>query len=68
MTVRLCPSGMGDRSISVEARANASLPGCIVLIKGTTRLAAPTPPKVIDANLIKSLLGLLFSDIVLLLI
>ena len=43
--------------------AKVSLPGFMLEIKGIARLAAPTPPKVIAESLIKSLLGLLFSDI-----
>ena len=43
--------------------AKVSLPGFMLDIKGIARLAAPTPPKVIAESLIKSLLGLLFSDI-----
>jgi hypothetical protein len=48
----------------VEAKARVSFPGFILEIKGMAKLAAPTPPKVIAESLIKSLLGVFFSDII----
>ena len=53
----------GERSISVDASARVSLPGFMLVMKGIAKLAAPTPPRVMVASLIKSLLGVLFSDI-----
>ena len=63
ITVKLWPSSKGDKSISVDAKARVSLPGFMLDIKGISKLAAPTPPRVIADNLIKSLLGFLLFDI-----